>query len=594
MVDCWRPAMLISRQIGAQECRDALQKVLDSDLFTGSRRLTDFFTYAANAALEGRTDLNQYEIADKVLGRASDFHPWDDATVRKLATQVRHKLEEYYAGPGASDRIVISLPRRSYVARFRLREEEAVEAVPVDDEPVPLEPEKPAQDPAPPATAAKEDSPPPKPPARSWPSWSGILLGALLSGLLVSAVFLVSSKQAAGRLDPGPVTHPVRIEIETREGDMRGPELDLAPDAVRTAGDISDGEEAVVQLRFTPESPTQQAGLMAMYDPDNFVRLGPHFKNRTFLEFGIEREGAYQRAGSSYLYDPLGQAGLPRWLAIRRHGAEYGGFLSADGFTWSQFGEKLTLAGREQPPRAAIYAFNGRSSSSSSTAIFRDFGVGVQWHNREEGPFHPERLGRWEERSECSHPVVTRIAQGALEVNFAREAVGCSWNLTRAAPPGDWALTALVDFEAVAGSSAGLAIRGSKHAAFVLRRDLGGATLRLEQEMDRDSRIPDFPGTPPVTLRFEKRGDIVRGSVSRDGENFVPIPGQLLWSSLGANPRVGCDGRCRPLDQPGEPAACETVLDPRVEPQSGSVALVAERSTAPGNLIALPMAMASR
>src|SRR3954447_19316700 len=116
--------------IAVEDCRAALQKVLNSDLFSGSRRLGDFCTYSAEAAIEGRTELNQYEIAEKVLGRAGDFNPWDDAAVRKLATQLRHKLDEYYAGPGASDRVIVSLPRRSYVLRFRKREEEPTGQVP--------------------------------------------------------------------------------------------------------------------------------------------------------------------------------------------------------------------------------------------------------------------------------------------------------------------------------------------------------------------------------------------------------------------------------------------------------------------------------
>ena len=54
----------------------------------------------ANASLEGRSTVDQYEIAKEVLGRSAEFNPWDDATVRKLATRLRQKLDEYDAGSG--------------------------------------------------------------------------------------------------------------------------------------------------------------------------------------------------------------------------------------------------------------------------------------------------------------------------------------------------------------------------------------------------------------------------------------------------------------------------------------------------------------
>jgi hypothetical protein len=517
--------------IAVEEWRAALKKALDSEIFSGSRRLSDFVAYSGNAAIEGRSELDQYEIAEKVLGRASDFNPWDDAAVRKLATQLRHKLEEYYAGPGASDRIVISLPRRSYVLRFRTREEEPASGAPTDS------PELAAAEPEP-APAPPLEQPLRAPAAAGRPAWQWVLVGAAM-GAAPALAWLLARGWAPGGSPGMALGAPSRVIIDTQRGDLRGKELDVARDAVRIGPVLGEGEDATVRLRFTPEHSTQQAGLMAMYDPDNYVRLGPHFKNRTLMEFGSEREGVYQGLASTYEFDPLGQAEHPRWLALRRAGPDYTAYLSSDGFAWRPFGSKLTLPDTSRDLKAAVYAFNGRSANPPARAVFEHFGTGIAFHNRPEGPFRVADFPGWELREECKTPASVTVAEGVLRVGFAPEAMGCSWSLTRAAPPGDWAFSTLVDVQAVFGSAFCIVVRGSKVASRLSRRDLGGGSLQLEREYDRDTRIPDFPGAPPVVLRVEKRGGIIRAGVSRDLDTFTILPGEEKTEDLGNIRQLG-------------------------------------------------------
>jgi hypothetical protein len=344
------------------------------------------------------------------------------------------------------------------------------------------------------------------------------------------------SPQSAARGEP-----PQRIIIDSQRGDLRGKELDIRPDAVRMGPVLGDGEETCVRLQFTPEYSTQQAGLMALYDADNYVRVGPHFKNRTLLEFGFEHEGVYQGPQSAYVFDPLGQVGQPRWLALRRKGSEYVAYMSPDGFNWNQFGGRLTLPDTSGDLHSAVYAFNGRSDNPSERAVFDHFGTGLAFHDRPSGSFQVAQFPGWTVHENCKAPVSATIGEGVLRIGFAPDAIGCTWDLMRAPPPGDWAVSVLVDFEPVSGSSFGITIRGSKANVSLKRRDLDGRSLQLEQSDDRDNRIPDFPGTPPVVLRMEKTGNLIRGSVSRDMETFVRLPGEVSLADLGEIRSMGAD-----------------------------------------------------
>jgi hypothetical protein len=527
--------MVQANGIAVEECRDAIKRVLDSDIFSGSRRLSDFFAYSANAALEGRTELDQYEIAEKVLGRTDNFDPWDDAAVRKLATHLRHKLDEYYAGPGALDRIIVALPRRSYVLRFRRREVEApapaVSAVAAVATDLPAAPPRIEAEPTHFAHALE-------PVQAKRRVWLWIALGALVGGVAPLSVLLwLSDSHAAISDNRMQALEP--IVIDTRRGDLRGKDLDIAPDAVRIGPNVGDGEEAVARIRFTPEYSTQQAGVMAMRDADNYVRLGPHFKNRALLEFGFERAGVYEGPQSIYSFDPRGQVGQPLWLALRRNGSTYTAYVSLDGFEWAPFGRKLNVPNVSGELHAAVYAFNGRSDNPSTRAVFDHFGVGLAFHDRPPGPLRLADSPNWEVTGECSQPVSAVVAGGVLEVGFAGDALGCSWSLTRPAPSSDWAFSSLVDFEPVSGSSFAVVIIGSRAKTSLSRRDLEGRSIQLEQNNDRDIRISDFLGAPPVMLRMEKRGGVIRAMVSRDLDTFVTLPGEVKASDLGEIRRVG-------------------------------------------------------
>ena len=101
--------------------RAQLEKILASECFSRSERLSSFLRFVVEETLQGRGDtLKEPVLAHELYGREVDF---DGANpiVRVDARRLRDKLREYYADR-AADPVVISLPKGSYVPAFELAE----------------------------------------------------------------------------------------------------------------------------------------------------------------------------------------------------------------------------------------------------------------------------------------------------------------------------------------------------------------------------------------------------------------------------------------------------------------------------------------
>jgi hypothetical protein len=524
--------------------REALRRVLDSDTFSGSHRLSEFLAYVAEAALQGRAELDQYEIAEDFLHKAGTFNPLDDATVRKLASQVRSKLEDFYGGEGSADPIVITLPRRTYVPRFRFRETRSVTPESPHSEAV-AEEKRGAQE----EQKEKSEQAPPRRHRTPW-IFAGAISVAALSVLIWTAA---QNRVRSASLES---FHAAPIVIPTARGDMRGPILDVAPGAVRLGPPVGDGAEVFARMVFVPEYAVQQAGIMVFQSPDQYVRFGNHFKIRSMTEFALEARARYQGPEGVYQYDPLGQLGMPRWLAIRRTGSTYTAFRSEDGFSWNQFGKPLRMPDPMSAARLGIYAFNGRTDIPSARAVFDDIGAGISFHDRADGPFDEGVFSEWHAATACSDPVSAQIRDSKLEVDFADSALGCNWDLTRNPPAGDsWAVTALLDFAASSGSGAGIVLKGDKGHLSLERRDLNGGSIRLQRSDDQDVSVPDFPGSPPIFLRLAFADRRYSASFSRDGVNFTKIPASVDAASIGKPISVGIGASTAHWTTPGNKSA---------------------------------------
>src|SRR5580658_2961715 len=121
--------------------REALHSEIErlnrSSILHGSESLCKLLKYLGEHSLDSPgTSLKEYQIATEVFGRPADFDSRVDSTVRVQTGRLRSKLAEYYAGEGASDRLLIEIPKGAYSLTYHMRppvetSPPAVPAVPV-------------------------------------------------------------------------------------------------------------------------------------------------------------------------------------------------------------------------------------------------------------------------------------------------------------------------------------------------------------------------------------------------------------------------------------------------------------------------------
>jgi Tol biopolymer transport system component len=101
---------------------EQLERMLQSGVFRGATRSSTVLRYLVEETLGGRADrLKDYSIGADALGRGESFDPRTDPIARVEASRLRSRLELYYATEGASDPILISLPKGGYVPTFETR-----------------------------------------------------------------------------------------------------------------------------------------------------------------------------------------------------------------------------------------------------------------------------------------------------------------------------------------------------------------------------------------------------------------------------------------------------------------------------------------
>jgi hypothetical protein len=111
-----------ARSPSPEDVRAQLGRMLQCRLFRHSPRLSRFFTFTVDQALEGAEQrLKEYSIALEVFGKPDTFDPRMDSAVRVAARQLRAKIDLYYLTEGSQDPVLIRYRPGDYIPKFYLR-----------------------------------------------------------------------------------------------------------------------------------------------------------------------------------------------------------------------------------------------------------------------------------------------------------------------------------------------------------------------------------------------------------------------------------------------------------------------------------------
>lgn len=103
----------------SQQARAAVEDVLGSATFSRSEQLRSFLRYVCERTLAGHgREINEYGVAVEALGKAADFAPNEDSSVRRSAYELRLKLQKFYEVERPGSAVRIELPKGSYTPKF--------------------------------------------------------------------------------------------------------------------------------------------------------------------------------------------------------------------------------------------------------------------------------------------------------------------------------------------------------------------------------------------------------------------------------------------------------------------------------------------
>jgi hypothetical protein len=107
----------------AEEIRAALERVLSSHQFRGSRRCQNLLRHITEQTLAGATGgLKERSLGVEVFGRPPDYDTSQEPVVRATAAETRKKLAQYYQEPGHESEARIELQSGSYVVEFHFNQ----------------------------------------------------------------------------------------------------------------------------------------------------------------------------------------------------------------------------------------------------------------------------------------------------------------------------------------------------------------------------------------------------------------------------------------------------------------------------------------
>lgn len=112
----------VDSALDPETCWRVLERAAASPALKRAARLREFLFYVGTKSLrEGRTDIHEQEIGREVFGRGESYDTSQDNIVRVSATELRKRLDAFFANEGRDEAIVFEIPRGSYAPSFRMR-----------------------------------------------------------------------------------------------------------------------------------------------------------------------------------------------------------------------------------------------------------------------------------------------------------------------------------------------------------------------------------------------------------------------------------------------------------------------------------------
>jgi hypothetical protein len=108
------------KSIDLEARRAELETVLHSEHFTRAPMLARLLSYLCEKLFAGEaSQIKEYTVGVEVFHRGPSFDQNSDSIVRVEANRLRKRLDAYYVGPGASNRLRITIPLGQYVPEFK-------------------------------------------------------------------------------------------------------------------------------------------------------------------------------------------------------------------------------------------------------------------------------------------------------------------------------------------------------------------------------------------------------------------------------------------------------------------------------------------
>ena len=118
---------------GSNECKELLERVVNSRELKRALRLRDLLFYIGKQSRESPAiAIREQEIGAAVFGRTDDYDTSLDNIVRVNVSELRKRLAHYFQDEGASEAVIIEIPRGGYLPVFLART-----VVPEETPPVP-------------------------------------------------------------------------------------------------------------------------------------------------------------------------------------------------------------------------------------------------------------------------------------------------------------------------------------------------------------------------------------------------------------------------------------------------------------------------